>query len=79
MSIPKVNTTVAAVRESWAGIEARRAARQTPGGGNAKPLSQRQRAGRYEAQNGAGLRFTPRQLTRFMRKGNRSKAGAVSE
>lgn len=70
MKIPQVNTTVEAVRESWAGIEARRAAR-TPGGGNAKPLSQRQRAGRYEAQNGAGLRLTPRQLSRFLRKGNR--------
>lgn len=70
MKIPKVNPTVAAVREAWAGIEARRAAGQTPGGGRGEPQPGVIRIDNYTLQTGGLL--TPRQLRRFNHKYNRT-------
>lgn len=71
MKIPKVNPTVAAVREAWAGIEARRAARQTPGGGRGEPMAASVRAQGYWLQTDRDHQ-TPRQMRRFNHKYNRT-------
>lgn len=70
MNIPKVNTTVVAVREAWTRIEARRASRLSPGGGRAEPLPGVIRIDNYTKQNDGML--TPRQLRRFEHKYNRT-------
>ncbi len=82
MSIPKVNTTVAAVRESWAGIEARRASRQAPGGGTAGPMDPNHRREVYRYTNGTHRWTAPQRRRAWQKMGvimaREARAFAVS-